>query len=102
MIEECPAGSPDNCPIDRRRDDPWRNEMAERINNLSERVEAIHKNTDEIVQFFQTGKGFFRFASWVGIGAKWLATVAAGFLVLWALAKLGVASILDDAGIGKK
>lgn len=76
--------------------------MDARMDAMDAKIEAIHKNTDEIVEFFKSGKGFFRVVRGVGFIAKWIATVAAGVLVLWALAKLGVAHILDDAAIGKR
>lgn len=94
----CPVGDPADCPIphERRADDPWRHSVTERIDAIDEQIAAIRKNTDEIVEFFQNGKGFFRVVKWVGLCAKWLTTVAAGLVLLWALAKFGVSSAIED------
>lgn len=46
-------------------------------------IEKIQKNTDEIVEFFTAGKGFFTVAKYVGVIAKWVTTIAAAGALLW-------------------
>ena len=89
--------------VERRINDPWRAMVTARIEALEHRIaenttltEAVKENTDEIVKFFQNGKGFFRVVRGVGTVAKWITTVSAGVLILWALAKLGVSQALED------
>ena len=60
------------------------------------RPAATRKNTDEIVEFFEAGKGFFSVVRVVGTVAKWVTTVAAALVVMWALAKYGVSSAIED------
>lgn len=101
--QDCPVGSPDNCPLERRKDDPWRHQVTERMDGFDKRLAenttltaAIKSNTDEIVRFFEAGKGFFQVVRVVGTIAKWVTTVAAAFVVIWALAKYGVSNAIED------
>lgn len=107
---ECPAGSPENCPIERRQEDPWRHAVTDRMDAFDRRLaentaltEAIKANTDDIVSFFEAGKGFFRVVRFVGTTAKWVTTVAAAFVVLWFMFKTGVSDALSGlkGGSGK-
>lgn len=102
--DACPAGSPENCPIDRRRDDPWRGEVTARMDTFEQKLaentekadvnleltKEIKANTDDIVAFFEAGKGFFQVVRVVGTVAKWVTTVAAAFVVMWFVFKVGV------------
>ncbi len=81
---------------ERRVDDPWRAEVTERMDSLDTQLAAVKKNTDEIVEFFEAGKGFFSVVRVVGTVAKWVTTVAAALVVMWALAKYGVSSAIED------
>lgn len=109
---DCPVGDPSECPVgpDRRREDPrWAQihdrmegfdaAMRQQAQALAENTSvtnAIKANTDEIVQFFEAGKGFFAVVRWTGVAAKWVTTISAALVVLWAVAKFGLAEILKD------
>lgn len=106
---DCPAGSPENCPIDRRRDDPWRHTVTERMDAFDRRLAentsltaAIKANTDEIVAFFQAGKGFFTIVRGVGAIARWLAIIAAACGIAYGIVKFGIGQILSDLGVTRK
>lgn len=101
---ECPAGTPENCPIERRRDDPWRHSVTERMDGFDRRLAentaltaAVKTNTDDIVAFFEAGRGFFQVVRVVGTVAKWVTTVSAAIVVFWFVFKMGVSDII--AGI---
>lgn len=104
---DCPAGSPDNCPLERREDDPWRHSVTERMDGFDRRLAentaltaAIKTNTDEIVAFFEAGKGFFQVVRGVGIVAKWVTTIGGAVVILWLMFKYGVTEILDSVKNG--
>lgn len=101
LSPECPVGSPDNCPLEPRKDDPWRHQVTERIDAIDGQIAVIRKNTEQIVAFFEAGKGFFQVVRLVGIVAKWVTTVAAAIVVFWFVFKMGVSDILagfEDSG----
>ena len=83
--------------MDRRKNDPWLDEIGERIAVLEERIDEIKANTDEIVLFFKNGKGFFAVASGVGTFAKWIATIGAGVVIVWGVIEYGIAQAIKDA-----
>jgi len=56
---------------------------------------------DEIVQFFEAGKGFFTVVRTVGSAAKWVAIVAAACGIAWGVLKFGVGQLMADIGIKK-
>lgn len=62
---------------------------------------AIKTNTDEIVAFFEAGKGFFQVVRGVGIVAKWVTTIGAAIVVFWFVFKYGVTEIIDGIKNGK-
>jgi len=88
-------------PADRRVEDHWRAGMDERLAALEADVRAIKQNTDEIVQFFEAGKGFFTVVRTVGSAAKWVAIVAAACGIAWGVLKFGVGQLMADIGIKK-
>jgi len=59
-------------------------------------IQAVKANTDEIVEFFQAGKGFFIVVRSVGTIAKWIAYIAAAFGIAWGMAKFGVSQVIAD------
>lgn len=71
----------------------WRVETLYRIDALEAAVakntaltEAVKKNTDDIVAFFEAGKGTFKVLKAVGVAAKWVTTVTvacAALYVMW-------------------
>ncbi len=106
---DCPVGSPDNCPLERRKDDPWRHGVTERMDGFDKRLaenttltQAIKANTDEIVEFFQAGKGFFAVVRGVGAVARWLAIIAGACGIAYGIVEFGIGQILADMGITKK
>lgn len=107
----CPAGDPADCPIphERRADDPWRHSVTERMDAFDKRLaentvltQNIKANTDEIVDFFLAGKGFFQVAAAVGSLAKWIAIIAAATGIAYGIVKFGIGQLLADMGIAKK
>lgn len=82
----------------RRAEDPWRHDISQSINLLKSQhseirtavdhnttiTNEIKANTDEIIDFFKAGKGFFRAMGYVGSVAKWLGAVAAAVTAVWA------------------
>lgn len=105
---ECPVGSPDNCPLERREDDPWRHAVTVRMDGFDGRLaentaltHAIKKNTDEIVAFFEAGKGFFQVVRGVGIFAKWVTTIGAAIVIFWLVFKYGVTEIIENVKAGR-
>ena len=50
-------------------------------------TEKVSKNTDDIVAFFEAGRGTFKVLKVVGVMAKWLTTVAAAMALLWLMIK---------------
>ena len=110
-VADCPVGDPADCPIPRERrvDDPWRNSVTERMDAFERRLaenttltQAIKANTDEIVEFFLAGKGFFTVVRSVGTVAKWIATIAAGLGIAYGVVKFGIGQILADMGVTKR
>jgi hypothetical protein len=87
----------------RRADDPWRADITQSIDLLKSQHNEIRKavdentiitntikaNTDEIIEFFKAGKGFFKIAGYAGTIAKWLGAVAAAVTAIWAATHLG-------------
>lgn len=101
---DCPAGDPAYCPIphERRADDHWRSDVTARMENFDRRLAEIKANTDEIVQFFQAGMGFFIVVRSVGALAKWVAAIAAGAGIAYGVVRFGIGEILADMGITRK
>jgi hypothetical protein len=63
------------------------------IGRLETSVKSVEKNTAEIVEFFQAGKGAFKFLGWLATAAKWVGYIAAAFTALYGaihLAKTGI------------
>lgn len=94
--------------VERRINDPWRAQVASRIDALESRLaentaltHAIKQNTDEIVEFFQSGKGFFRVVRGVGTAARVVGYIAGAAGILWAVTKFGIGQLLADMGIKK-
>lgn len=65
-------------------------------------IEAIKTNTDEIVEFFQAGKGFFTVVRAVGSVARWVAIIAAASGIAYGIVKFGLGQLLADLGVTKK
>ncbi len=55
----------------------------------TEATTKIKELTEEMVTLFDTAKGFFKVAGWVGNGLKWIAGVAAALVGLWVIFKGG-------------
>lgn len=100
----CPVGDPADCPIphERRKKDPWRAEVTERMDSLDRQIAAVKANTEEIVEAFNAVQGFFSVMRVVGGAARWLAIIAAAAGIAWAVAKFGMRELLIDIGISKK
>ena len=99
--------TPEDCPIiereTRRHDDPWRADITQQMQAMSQQhtqlkkavedntsiTKEIQANTKDIVEFFEAGKGFFTMASYVGMLAKWVTAVAAAIVAVWAAVKWG-------------
>lgn len=64
-------------------------------------IEAIKANTDEIVEFFQAGKGFFTVVRAVGSVARWIAIIAAAAGIAYGIVKFGLGQLLADLGVTK-
>ena len=80
----------------RRADDPWRADITQRMNVLETTLaqntattNEIKSNTDEIVQFFKAGKGFFTMMGYFGKVLKWCGAVAAAVTAVWAAREIG-------------
>lgn len=74
----------------------WRELTTARLDSLETAVTKntgitaeIKKNTDDIVEFFEAGKGFFKVASYIGKIAKWVAAVAAAIGAIYAAMHIG-------------
>ena len=112
--EDCLAGDPANCPLERRAEDPRWAEMTERMDSFDEALAAntvltkqVKANTDNIVTIFESGRAFFRVMGMVGVVAKWMAKVAAAALLVWAVFRYGVVEVIREineavAGGGKR
>ena len=88
---------------EQRAEDEWRTDISKRMKvmetqhvALKTAVEVntaicgdVKKNTDDIVEFFTAGKGFFKVASYIGRIAKWLAAVAAACGAIYAAVHFG-------------
>lgn len=105
---DCPAGGPEDCPLERRKDDPWRHAITERMDAFDRTMaentaitKLIKANTEEIVAFFEAGKGFFQVVRFVGTVAKWVTTVAAALVVFWFVFRHGVTDIFEAIRNGK-
>ena len=75
--------------------------MDDRLAALEADVKAIKNNTDEIVAFFEAGKGFFTVVRAVGGVAKWVAIIAAACGIAWGVLKFGLGQLLADIGVKK-
>ena len=85
------------------RYDPWRAEISVRMRHMQEQIEEgkravevntkmtadIKRNTDDIVLFFEAGRGTFKALKVIGIIAKWVTTVAAAVAVAFLIWKGG-------------
>lgn len=88
---------------DRRKNDPWRADITQRMQvmegqhvALREAVEAntditksIQTNTDEIIEFFKAGKGFFTMIGYLSKAAKWITAILAAAGAIYAGFHLG-------------
>ena len=84
---------------DRRKDyetTDWREQTTSRLDGLEFAVTQntsmtadIKKNTDDIVVFFEAGKGFFKVASYIGKIAKWITVVVAAIGAVYAAMRFG-------------
>lgn len=87
---DCPAGlDAEECDIARRADDEWRQWASQEIRSLRSNIQDIKKNTEEIVAFFNAGKGFFAVVRWLGTFAKWVSYIGAVAAATWAAMKMG-------------
>lgn len=114
---DCPAGDPADCPLEpnRRRDDPRWAQIHERMESfdkaMRDQAEAlkanttltqeVKKNTEQIVDFFNAGRGFFTVVRFLGFVAVWITKVAAAAGIVWVLWKYGVSAALDEIRNGK-
>jgi len=87
----------------RRSDDPWRADITQSINLLKSQhseiraavdqntiiTNDIKANTEEIIEFFKAGKGFFITLSYLGKAAKWVTAISGAIAVAWAAFHLG-------------
>ena len=76
-------------PIDRRKTDPWREDITERMYRVEELAEHTKKDTGEIIEFFEAAKGAFTVLGWLGKVAKWVTAISAAAAIIWALVKTG-------------
>lgn len=88
---------------ERRRDDNRWQEITQDISTLKAQhgeirkavdentviTNDIKKNTEEIIEFFKAGKGFFKIAGYAGTVAKWVTAIAAAIAGVWAATHLG-------------
>lgn len=81
---------------ERRSYDPWRAQVTERLDSFDDQIKAIKANTDDIVEFFEAGRGFFVVVRSVGAFAKWLAAIAAGLGIAYAVLKFGIGQVIAD------
>lgn len=102
-MDECPAGDPASCPLQRRAEDPRWQEMSSRMDSFEDALRTntaltkeVKQNTDEIVSLFQSAKGFIRFMGMLGTVAKWVTKVGAAVAIGWAIFRYGVMEILKD------
>lgn len=94
--------------VERRVNDPCQ-QVSARIDALEHRIaenteltHAIKANTEQIVLFFEAGKGFFQVVRGVGNAARVVAYIATALGITWAVAKFGIGEILADLGMTKK
>ena len=87
----------------RRAEDPWRADITQSIDLLKAQhseiraavdqntiiTNDIKANTEEIIEFFKAGKGFFKIAGYAGTVAKWVTAIAAAIAGVWAATHLG-------------
>lgn len=87
----------------RRADDPWRADITQSIDLLKSQhgeiraavdentavTNEIKTNTEELIEFFKAGKGFFTTVGYVAKFAKWLTAIAAAVGAVWAAMHLG-------------
>lgn len=88
---------------ERRYDDPWRTDITKRMVNMeaqhielkksvlenTEITKSISTNTDEIIQFFKAGKGFFTFMGYFGKIAKWTSIIIAAVFAVLGVSQIG-------------
>lgn len=55
----------------------------------TEATTEVRELTQEMVTLFDTAKGFFKMAGWIGNALKWVAGVAAALVGLWVIFKGG-------------
>ena len=90
-----------DCPVIdkqmRRSDDPWRADITQSIDLLKAQhgeiraavdqntviTNDIKNNTEEIIEFFKAGKGFFTTVGYVAKLAKWITAIAAAIGIVW-------------------
>lgn len=106
-MDECPAGDPAACPLQRRAEDPRWEAMNSRMDAFDEALQAntaltkeVKANTDNIVALFESGKAFFRVMGLIGTAAKWIGKVAAAVAIVWAVFRYGVLEIIKDVSDG--
>lgn len=75
--------------------------LEHRLAENTEHLHAIKANTEEIVLFFQNGRGFFRVVRGVGTAARVIGYIAGAAGIIWAVTKFGIGQLLADIGIKK-
>lgn len=76
-------------PIDRRKTDPWREDITQRMFRVEELAAHTKKDTGEIIEFFNSAKGAIEVMGWFGKVAKWIAAISVAAGIIWALIKTG-------------
>ena len=86
--------SEDGKPLDSTN--AWRINYDHRLDELAKSVDEntkmtvdIKRNTDEIVDFFEAGKGTFKFFKIVGEFAKWISACGAALALAYVYLKTG-------------
>lgn len=64
-------------------------ELRRAVDMNTEITTTIKENTEEIIDFFKAGKGFFKTMGYLGKIAKWITAVAAAVGVVWAAVHFG-------------
>lgn len=70
---------------ERRADDPWREEMQEKIERMERELRENTSITRELRDILVTVKSGARMLGWIGAAIKWLSGVVAAGVALWAL-----------------
>lgn len=64
-----------------------RQSEATTIQDLEKEIDEIKTDVKELLEIFHASKGFIKVLGWIGVGVKWILTIAAVCGLVYTVAK---------------